>query len=144
MHIFGDSMVWLVNNKTGLQKPVSAYLKTIFFWNMTDRSRVGAKVAGIIEQIRDFFLVWKPSDITDTVVPAGGSHIPYTNIVPSLVLPSDPKYGEYHAPTRELIHQQGGPEQMAEPARCSCTLTLHSSSSHITTFVTRGPATARR
>ena len=72
-------------------------------------------MAGIIEQIRDFFLVWKPSDIVDTTVPAGGSHVAYTNMVPSLVMPADAKYGEYFAPTRDLIHQQGGPGTDGRP-----------------------------
>ena len=103
VHLFGDSMLWLVN-KTGVKKAVSATLKNFLFWNMTDRSRVGAKVADITEQIRDFFLDWRPADITGTVVPKG-TQVHHTNVVPPLVQHADQfMFDEYHAPTHELIH----------------------------------------
>jgi hypothetical protein len=88
---------------------LGAYLKTFHVYNLNDRSSVGAKVEDVKNQIRTFFLTWKDSDITETVVPKGkrGGH---TNVVPpfgSLQGTSRYMEDEYISPWRHIV--EGGP-----------------------------------
>ena len=72
IHVFGDSMTAFLNTTKGEYKPVCKYLKQFCFWNLNDRSRRGAMVLDITEQVRTCFRDWTPQDFTETVVPAMG------------------------------------------------------------------------
>jgi hypothetical protein len=108
IHTFGDSMAWFIKSDGCGYTRVGAYLKSFHFYNLDDHTRRGAKVADIIKQVRDFFEVWKPADITGTVVPKGSAGH-YTNVVP----PQDKKDGEgddeYYSPNRSLVETSGRP-----------------------------------
>jgi hypothetical protein len=101
-------MVWLVKNNGKDKTRLGAYLKTHHFYNMTDHTRVGAKVAQIKDQIRWFFSNWTPEEITGTKVPAGMYHH-YTNVVPPTREYRGTDEDEHFSPKRAMIEDAGRP-----------------------------------
>ena len=116
IHVFGDSMKSFYNTNKDEGRPVCKYLKQFCFWNLNDRSRRGAKVLDITNQVQTFFHEWSAQDLTGTVVPKKGCPVPWVNEVPRQEELPNARTGEFMSVCRTLIQDYESDAEGAAPA----------------------------
>ena len=109
-------MTSFYNTNKDEYRPVCKYLKQFCFWNLNDRSRRGAKVLDITEQVQTFFRDWSPQDLMGTVVPKLGCPVSWVNRVPRQEELPNARTGEFMSVCRTLIQDYESDAEGAAPA----------------------------